>query len=142
MSEKRKLERLSPLVIKTNFPRGGEVRQGYLTNLSETGAFLATEEEITVGDVLELHFVLPWGLGEHDAEGSVVWQTDPQNAPVGKTPTGVGIHFTRLDEEVTEGIRCYMQKFYQLLEQIEERGLSETLANLAKEIGPRSETIH
>ncbi len=142
MSERRKLERLSPLVIKTSFPRGGEVTQGYLTNLSETGAFLATEAEIPVGEILELHFVLPWGLGEHDAEATVVWQTDTKNAPVGKIPVGIGLHFTRLDDEVTGSIRRYMQKFYELLEQIEERGLSETLANLAKEIGPRSETIH
>jgi hypothetical protein len=142
MSERRKLERLSPLVIKTSFPRGGEMVQGYLTNLSETGAFLATEEDIPAGEVLDLHFILPWGLGEHDAEASVVWKTDPQAAPVGKVPVGVGLRFTGLDEDVTEKIRRYMEKFYELLEQIEERGLSETLANLAKEIGPRSETIH
>jgi hypothetical protein len=141
MSERRKLERLSPLVIKTCFPRGGEMKQGYLTNLSETGAFLAIEENIPIGEVLALSFVLPWGLGEHDAEASVVWRTD-ENAPAEKIPAGVGLSFTALDERVTEGIRRYMQKFYELLQQIEERGLSEVLATLARDIGPKPETVH
>jgi hypothetical protein len=117
------------------------MRQGYLTNLSETGAFLAIEDDIAVGEVLSLSFVLPWGLGEHDAEASVVWRTD-ENTPSEKVPAGVGLSFTALDERVTESIRRYMQKFYELLQQIEERGLSEALSHLAKEIGPRPETVH
>jgi hypothetical protein len=141
MSERRKLERLSPLVIKTCFPRGGEIKQGYLTNLSETGAFLAFDEDIPIGETLALSFVLPWGLGEHDAEASVVWRTD-ENVPAEKVPSGVGLCFTVLDDKVTESIRRYMQKFYELLQQIEERGLSEALAHLAREIGPKPETVH
>jgi hypothetical protein len=35
-----------------------------------------------------------------------------------------------------------MQKFYELLAQIEDKGLSEVLANLAKQTPPRKETIH
>ena len=141
MSERRKLERLSPLVIKTCFPHGGEMRQGYLTNLSENGAFLAIEEAMPIGETLALSFVLPWGLGEHDAEASVVWRTG-ENAPSEKIPIGVGLCFMALDDKVTESIRRYMQKFYELLQQIEEKGLSEALAHLAKEIGPRAETVH
>jgi Tfp pilus assembly protein PilZ len=141
MSERRKLERLSPLVIKTCFPRGKETKQGYLTNLSESGAFLAIEEAIPIGEVLALSFVLPWGLGEHEAEASVVWKTD-ENAASERIPAGVGLSFAALDDKVTESIRRYMQKFYELLQQIEERGLSEALAHLAKEIGPRPETVH
>jgi Tfp pilus assembly protein PilZ len=141
MSERRKLERLSPLVIKTCFPRGREMKQGYLTNLSESGAFLATEEDIAIGEDLALSFALPWGLGEHDAEAAVVWKTD-ESAHAEKFPAGVGLAFTALEDKVTESIRRYMQKFYELLQQIEERGLSEALAHLAKEISPSTETIH
>jgi hypothetical protein len=142
MSERRKLERLSPLVIKTQFPSGGELRHGYMTNLSESGAFLATDEEIAVGEVLDLHFVLPWGLGEHDAKASVVWKTGCEDVEAEKIPVGVGLSFNTLDAEVTESIRRYMQRFHELLEQIEERGLNEALANFARGMGSSNNTVH
>ena len=40
----RASRRVSPLIVRAKFQIGDAPLDGYVTNLSETGAFLATEE--------------------------------------------------------------------------------------------------
>ena len=141
MSERRKIGRLSPLVIRAEFPRGEQVCHGYLTNLSEGGAFLATDDDVPVAEILHLHFVLPWNLGEHDADASVKWRTRDMGADAESMPTGVGLSFPELNADAQKGIRLYMHKFQELLEQIEREGVNEVLEKLTKETSG-TETVH
>lgn len=139
MSERRLIERLSPLVIRTEFPCGEDSRHGYMTNLSEAGAFLATVEELNVGQILQAHFYLPWGLGEHQATATVVWRSMDMDHDPGSVPRGVGLQFSELRTDTKEAIRRYMQKFFDILAQIEEHGLNQILMKLSSE---RSESVH
>ncbi len=133
MTEKRKIDRLSPLVIRTQFSSGGALHHGFLTNLSETGAFLASEASLTVGESVDLDFKLPWGLGQHSATASVVWSTEDAGTSSQDITVGVGLAFTKLAPEVQGAIRGYMKKFYDLLSQIDDQGLTEVLAKLSRE---------
>lgn len=132
MAEKRKTERLSPLVIRTQFPCGSELQNGLLTNLSEAGAFLATDASLAVGGAVKMDFDLPWGLGRHTAEAEVVWSSEGAGAGGGDLPAGVGLAFKTLAPEVRESIRRYMRMFYELLARMEHEGLSEVLARLPR----------
>jgi Tfp pilus assembly protein PilZ len=133
MTEKRKLDRLTPLVIRTQFSSGGAQHQGFLTNLSETGAFLATEAPLTVGESLDLDFKLPWRLGEHSAAATVAWSTEGAGSSSQDITVGVGLAFAGLTAEAQRAIRGYMEKFYDLLAQIDDKGLTEVLAKLSRE---------
>ena len=132
MSEKRKIERLSPLVIRAGFSCGEDIRHGYLTNLSEAGAFLATDELLEVGHSLTIDFVLPWGLGKHTADASVVWLTGDVESKEEGIPAGVGLSFANLTPEARESVRRYMQRFHELVAQIEVEGLAEVVAKMKK----------
>ncbi len=143
MSDRRKIDRLSPLVVRTEFPgKEGGQNYGYLTNLSEEGAFLATEAGVKVGDCLELHFVLPWGLGEHDALATVIWRTNDIKHDSGEIPAGVGLSFSEIDDPVRDGIRRYQHKFFEILARIEKQGVNAVLSTLAEEGSGGSETVH
>ena len=76
MDEARASRRVSPLIIRAKFQFGEKLFEGYVTNLSETGAFLATEERTEVGESFGLILDMPWTLGEVTAEAEVVWRTD------------------------------------------------------------------
>ena len=133
MSEKRKIDRLSPLVIRAQFSIGGTLHQGFLTNLSETGAFLATEAPLKIGESVELDFKLPWGLGQHSGAATIAWSTDDAGSSNQDITVGVGLAFARLTPEAQGAIRGYMKKFYDLLAQIDDKGLTEVLAKLSRE---------
>ena len=141
MSDRRRIERLSPLVIRTEFLQGEQVCHGYLTNLSEGGAFLATNEDFPVDEKIHLRFVLPWGLGEHTADATVVWRTEDIGADANDIPAGVGLLFCELDDDAQVGIRRYMQRFQELLYQIEREGVNEVIERLAKDAST-TETVH
>jgi hypothetical protein len=143
MSERRKIDRLSPLVVRTEFPgkQGGQ-KHGYLTNLSEKGAFLATDEDLQSGDRLDLRFVLPWGLGEHEALATVMWCTSDVEHDSSEIPTGVGLSFSEIADPVRDGIRRYQQKFFEILARIEKQGVNSVLATLAQEGSTGTETVH
>ena len=136
MSEQRRAERLSPLVIRAEFLRGADLQQGYLTNLSESGAFLATEEPPLTGQAFPMHFTLPWGLGDYDAHATAVWTAKEVGTDAQDLPHGIGLVFTELSPQARASIRSYMGQFHRLIGRIEEVGLKEALA----EIGHKGST--
>ncbi len=116
-AENRRHPRL-PLVVKAEVGANGRVQRGYLTNLSAGGGFLATKKPIPSGTRLQLLIYLPWKLGEFKAEAEVVWSTGKEGSET--DPPGVGLAFTKLDSNGEERLQRYVERFYQLVAQIDE----------------------
>ena len=79
MKEYKKTPRFGPLVIKTQVAIDGNKREGFLTNLSRTGAFLAMDDPPSHGAQLDIWALLPWRLGELRAHARVVWRNEQEN---------------------------------------------------------------
>ena len=118
MDETRISRRVSPLIIRAKFQLGEKLLEGYVTNLSETGAFLATEELTEAGESFGLILDMPWDLGEVTAEAEVVWRTDKVGSKAERLPTGMGLRFLDVSDEGKQKLRTYIQKFCQLATRI------------------------
>ena len=118
MDETRISRRVSPLIIRAKFQLGDKLLEGYVTNLSETGAFLATEESTEVGESFGVILDMPWTLGEVTAEAEVVWRTDQAGPRAERLPMGMGLLFLDVSDEGRKKLRTYIQKFCQLATQI------------------------
>ncbi len=118
-AENRREPRLDPLVIRVDFFDGGDPQTAYLTNLSESGCFLATEDLFPQGRMLTLHIHLPWGLGGLNTEAKVMWRTYEAGPRARRLPSGLGLAFVNLSPAGKGKIRLYMQRFHQLVAQIE-----------------------
>jgi hypothetical protein len=114
-------DRLDPLVIRTEVNYGHTTQSGYLTNLSEGGAFLAMDELVPIGHKLQLRITLPWNLGGVSAEAQVIWRTYEAGPRAHRLPSGLGLSFIELSDEGRERLRRYMQHFHQLVAQLEAR---------------------
>lgn len=119
MIEKRIHPRFGPLVIKTAFTAGSDRREGYLTNVSEGGAFLAVEDPPPLGTEVEIRAILPWRLGELRASTRVAWRCGGPREGKGRL-AGVGLAFEHLDPECRERLEAYLDKFTELAARIEE----------------------
>ena len=119
MSDKRAKPRFGPLLIKVRVTVSDRRFDAYLTNVSTTGAFLATDEPPEVGSELTLRAVLPWKLGELSTSARVVWrkasEDDPENVPV----LGAGIAFTGVDEVSLARLEAYLARFAELAAKID-----------------------
>ncbi|MFQ5790452.1 MAG: PilZ domain-containing protein, partial [Acidobacteriota bacterium] len=93
VKESREDRRLGPIIIRARFRIDGQDREGYLTNLSAGGAFLATEESLEIGESLDLKITLPWALGEVWVEARIVWSTERAGRAAQHLPLGVGLAF-------------------------------------------------
>lgn len=119
MREKRIHPRFGPLVIKTAFTVGADRREGYLTNVSEGGAFLAVDDPPPLGAEVEIRAILPWRLGELRAGTRVAWRSKGGSEGSGKL-SGVGLAFEELDPKARELLDAYLDKFTELAARIEE----------------------
>ena len=121
MIDKRRKPRFGPLVVKARLDVDGETREGYLTNLSAGGAFLAMDAPPSIGTEISIRAPLPWNLGVLLGRARVAWRND-QNAPNANTrnPTGVGVAFTHLEEGSQDMLDAYLQRFAELAAQLDE----------------------
>ena len=119
MREKRIHPRFGPLVIKTAFTVGADRGEGYLTNVSEGGAFLAVDDPPPLGAEVEIRAILPWRLGELCASTRVAWRSKGGSEGSGKL-SGVGLAFEELDPKARELLDAYLDKFTELAARIEE----------------------
>lgn len=121
MPDKRTKRRFGPLVVKAKFDIGRGPEEGYLTNVSTGGAFLAMDDPPPDGTELSLVAALPWNLGELRARARVVWRNDPNSPdPARSAITGVGLAFTQLEEGCEEVLGAYLQRFAELAAQLDE----------------------
>ena len=114
MSESRVSPRVSPLIIRAKFQSGEKRQVGYVTNLSESGAFLATEELFPLDHTLRVALDLPWRLGEIDVEAKVVWRNEEATPQTGNRLIGMGLVFVNLDAEAKTRLGEYIEKFFTL----------------------------
>jgi uncharacterized protein (TIGR02266 family) len=114
----RKHPRLSPLIIRAQYQSNDGDGEGYLLNLSEGGVFLATNENLSVDDSVRLQISLPWRIGAIRVDSKVVWCRDTAPGSARNLPAGVGLEFTHLSSQDAEKLKTYMQKFKELVEQI------------------------
>ncbi len=121
MKEKRTKPRFGPLVLKARLDADGKTSEGYLTNVSANGAFLAMDAPPAIGTELSIRAPLPWNLGELRARARVVWRDDP-NSPATRTPriTGVGLAFTQIEKGSEDALDAYLQRFAELAAQLDE----------------------
>jgi Tfp pilus assembly protein PilZ len=120
MMEKRVHPRLSPLVIKTAYTAGGQGGEGYLTNVSEGGAFLAVDHPPPIGSEVEIRAVLPWRLGELRAVARVAWRS-PGGGEGRARLSGAGLAFASMDAQSRKHLDAYLKKFSELASRIEDR---------------------
>ncbi|MGH9333198.1 MAG: PilZ domain-containing protein, partial [Vicinamibacteria bacterium] len=111
--------RFGPLVVKARFAAGEERREGYLTNLSVSGAFLAVDDPPPLGTDVDFIAILPWRLGELRAKARVVWRSVGARGS-SRRLSGAGVAFTGLDAEAKERLDAYLARFVELAAMIEE----------------------
>ncbi|TDI42873.1 MAG: PilZ domain-containing protein [Acidobacteria bacterium] len=120
MKEHRKTPRFGPLVIKTQVNIYGNKREGFLTNLSRAGAFLAIDDPPSDGAHLDVWALLPWRLGELRAHARVVWRNEQEKRDDTTAEiVGVGITFTELEQGSAELLKLYLTRFAELAAQVE-----------------------
>jgi uncharacterized protein (TIGR02266 family) len=75
-------------------------------DLSEVGAFIATELERKVGSLVELHLHLPGGEAPLRCVGEVRWRRAASAGP--DTPPGLGLRFVLLEPEARRAIQSFL----------------------------------
>jgi Tfp pilus assembly protein PilZ len=116
----RKHQRISPLIIRAYYQYEGDSKEGYLLNLSQGGAFLATNEHLPIEEILHLRIDLPWDLGDVGVEAKVAWRSTMHQPAPEESPEGLGLTFTELTPEASEKVQKFLDKFAQLAAQIDE----------------------
>jgi PilZ domain len=123
MSEQRINPRFGPLVIKTFLVVDGRTHEGYLTNVSTGGAFLALDDPPPLGTEVDFRALLPWRLGELRGSARVVWRNSSEASPSSDEHAslrGVGVAFTRMDEAADRLLHAYLARFVELAARLEE----------------------
>jgi uncharacterized protein (TIGR02266 family) len=112
---KRQHPRISPLLIRADFAFAeGAIQKGYVTNLSQGGAFLATEESAPMGAKLRLLLSLPWQLGRVEFDARVAWIRSEKQSQPNDSSAGLGLQFFEPTPEALEKIELYLAKFREL----------------------------
>lgn len=116
MANSRKHQRFSPLLIRADYSLelGDGVRKGYVTNLSQGGAFLATREDIPVGTGVRLLVSLPWQMGQFEVNAKAAWRREQVGPPAGGSAPGVGLEFVDIDAHAQAKLRRYLERFQEL----------------------------
>lgn len=76
----------------------------YVSNISEMGIFLASENPQPVGTVLKLRFKPIEAVEDFEVEGEVVWVNPVRKDVEENINPGMGVKFVNLDEERREKI--------------------------------------
>lgn len=80
--------------------------QGFSTNLSEGGIFVATVQLSARGTPVDLQFTLPGGK-KLEVKGEVRWVREPNDLTPEICP-GVGIQFTELSDDAAAAIKAFI----------------------------------
>ncbi len=84
-------------------------------NVSEGGLFVRTQIALPTGTRATVRFHLGENGPEHEAEAVVVWGSQSQPGSTGPVaspqvgPPGMGLRFTRLEPDLADGIRTFVQ---------------------------------
>ncbi len=114
MSDYKNNLRIQPLAIRSELQFGEITLSGYVTNLSEGGAFLATEETVPNGTVLRLRIFLPGQIGQIETGARVMWRTCDAGPRAQHMPDGIGLEFIEPDPQLHEKLQNYIKRFFNL----------------------------
>jgi uncharacterized protein (TIGR02266 family) len=84
----------------------GGAYQAVTRDLSEVGAFIATELERPVGTLIELYLHLPGGEPPLRCVGEVRWRRATGAGP--DAPPGLGLRFVLLEPEARRAIQAFL----------------------------------
>ena len=111
--------RVSPLTISAVYKLPNRVGQGYVLTLSRGGVFLSSDIGFEMGDQFRLRFFLPFQLGQVDARVQVRWRTQDVENPPQELRSGFGLEFIEIESEMLDKISRFIEKFMELVEQLE-----------------------
>ncbi len=119
MDARRRHARISPLLIRADFAfEEGPAQKGYVTNLSQGGAFLAIGQSVPMDTKLKLILSLPWQLGRVEFDARVAWIRGENESQPGNSSAGLGVQFLEPTSEALEKIELYLTKFRELAESL------------------------
>lgn len=105
--ERRRFKRVpfdSKLKEITKIPNGKRTKKGYGKDLSLGGMRLTCSEYLTQGQLLNLNFFLPWGLGAIQCEAQVQWITKAGDEHL------IGVKFLDLSSLHSQCIERYFEE--------------------------------
>jgi uncharacterized protein (TIGR02266 family) len=100
LPDNRRRHERAPAIVKVMYPSAGVLRTDYSENISRGGLFIATDEPLAVGELVQIHLVCA-GAAPIPARGIVRWageHREPGEAPV----RGVGVQFALDDPDERE----------------------------------------
>lgn len=112
--DKRRYPRIGPVLVRAECHLGERSWEGFLTSLSEGGAYLVTNEELDVGDRLSLYFDLPLQLGTIDVAAESVYIISEADAKPDGYPSGAGLAFVATTVEQLKRLQEYVTRFQAL----------------------------
>jgi Tfp pilus assembly protein PilZ len=96
----------------------GPSQKGYVTNLSQGGAFLAIRQSVPKDTKLKLILSLPWQLGRVEFNARVAWVRGEDESQPGNSSAGLGLQFLKPTPEAIEKIEQYLTRFRKLAESL------------------------
>lgn len=116
--EQRRFPRIGPVLVRAECRVGDNCWEGYLTSLSEGGAYLVSNQSLQDGEHVALDFFLPWQLGRVEVDAVVVYViTESDTKPEGY-PAGVGLSFVAPDAKLVDQFRRYVARFQEIADQL------------------------
>ncbi len=115
---KRRYPRIGPVLVRADCHLGDRQWEGYLTSLSEGGAYLVTDEPLEAGPQLSASFVLPWQLGNIEVEAKVVYAISESVEKPEGYPIGGGLAFVAPSASQVERLRRYVARFREIAERM------------------------
>ncbi len=115
---KRRYPRIGPVLVRADCHLGDRQWEGYLTSLSEGGAYLVTDEPLEAGAQLSVSFVLPWQLGNIEVEAEVVYAISESVEKPEGYPSGAGLAFLAPSASQVERLRRYVARFREIAERL------------------------
>ncbi len=115
---KRRHPRIGPVLVRADCQLGDRRWEGYLTSLSEGGAYLVTDEPLEAGAQLSAFFVLPWQLGNIEVEAEVVYAISESVEKPEGYPNGAGLAFLAPSASQVERLRRYVARFREIAQRL------------------------
>jgi uncharacterized protein (TIGR02266 family) len=103
----KRATRRVPCNIKMSIRNGEKVYTSKTLDISHGGIFLATEEKLSIGEVIDMTFQIPSSDRVVSAVGKVAWVG--QGGP-GHATEGVGVKFSRIDPKDLQLIVEYVNR--------------------------------
>ncbi len=87
-------------MINTDYTVEGRNFEGFMLDISPTGAFIEAGEAFTAGQEIQLAFSLPNTAGQMNISGEILW----------KGKLGIGLQFKDLSRQQTDLITAFMEE--------------------------------